>query len=456
MRSYKNHCIVLLLFSICFTTLLCYSKIDSLNNEYASNCSKLDSTLVNADGTELKLLFAKKQNKYIISKHYVTSDTIIVPDNTTLLFDGGSIQAPIVFNKTKLEGAVLLHGSSLGGTISNSFFDASWICLADGKSDDSHSIMEILKVSNKIIFPSGLYYLKSISLPNNDIPSDLKQVVSGHILVNKSEVSFEGQKGAKFITEKPTNIICVYTKPNDIDNSISDININGLEFIVKNNKRFFSEHTHSVKLVGANNVTISNCTFNDFWGDAICLSHYGDTPSSGERTRNTGILIKGNRITGGSHNNRNGISVINGKDVYIIDNDISDLSKEGMPGGIDLEANNNAYTVDNINIIGNQISNITGSGICIVSEVDAPAHNVTIERNHISKCSAFGLLFKIGSLDCVSNVRICDNAIDNGNRYYTFIGEGSTSDWSILNNNFNKELNKQITNKVKIKNLKID
>lgn len=58
---------------------------------------------------------------------------------------------------------------------------------------------------------------------------------------------------------------------------------------------------HTIKLIGVNGMIIKDCRFDDFWGDAICLSHYGDNPKTGERSRNQNIKLLSNSIIGSAY-----------------------------------------------------------------------------------------------------------------------------------------------------------
>lgn len=398
-------------------------------------------------------------DKYIISFPHSFSDTLFIPKDCELYFNGGSLSGPIVLNNTLLTGSVNLKGSTLSGTVGNKFFNASWLCNRDGKTDDARQINEMIEVCGSVYFPKGRYRLISQYNAGDNLISKLHRSVQSHIGIHRSEVSLIGEKGTEFLTAEPLGTICVYTRPNQIDNSIRNILIEGITFTVKNDGKTFHEFLHTIKLIGVNNITIKNCTFNDFWGDAICLSHYGDNKSTGERTRNQNVKILNNTILGGeAHNNRNGISVINGKNVLIKDNVINNTSRRDMPGGIDIEPNNSAYTIDNIKIENNTIANVKGAvgaiGLALLRG-GTSAHRVSIRNNKINNCSG-GIVVVIRTKGTSDGIEITDNIIDTKTRPLKFGGEGSSRNWTIKNNIIHKYSFQKIPGNIKVDNLKVE
>ena len=199
---------------------------------------------------------------------------------------------------------------------------------------------------------------------------------------------------------------------------------------------------HTIRAMGVNGLIIRKCIFDDFWGDAICLHSYGDTPSTGERTRNSNVSILDNHIIGGRHNKtRNGVAVVNGVNVRIERNVIEQTSGKGMPGAIDVEANSYAFSIKNIVIKDNIIKNCGGTagGICINSSGDkAPAYNIKIIGNHISG-STSGLAFVVKTDGVTSNYKVVNNVVEADTTPYQFVGEGKSSNWTFKNNIFKKK-----------------
>lgn len=414
---------------------------------------------VNKAEKDLKRLFSTANTTYVIKHSYVFSETIHVPANCELKFKGGKITGPIKFDNTLLSGDVNLRGSTISGTLKNRVFNALWLCVADGINDDARRINDILGVCNHIFFPKGKYLLVSRFDPIGKEVVDKENKpyhkIKAHIGVNKSNVSLIGEGGTEFITSAEITTICAYTKPYQIQESIHDLVFENIKFTVNNDGKAFHQWMHTLKLIGVNNVRIKACVFNDFYGDAICLDHYGDNPATGERTRNQNVKILNNIIIGGPlHNNRNGISVINGKHVLIKDNLIRNTSRDDMPGGIDVEPNNSAYTIEDVRIEKNVLEGIRGKcgAISIMSAKDGPVHEVSIVGNRISK-SHIGIYVAIATRYTTDNIKIIGNCITHDTFPYQFIGSGCSKNWVISDNSFRQSSGQIVPGDIKVKNL---
>lgn len=414
-------------------------------------------TVRDTESGDFHKLFVYEKTKYVIQYAHQFTDTLKLPYGCELKFEGGCLKGPIVFNDTKLCGNVNLKGSVLSGTIRNTKFDASWLCSMDGVTDDAPKINEIIEICGNIYFPKGNYRLISAYEANEKVGKECLGGIKAHIGICKDNVVLSGEKGTVFITDKPLGTICVFSLPNQIANSIRNVKIENISFNVHNDGKNFYEFMHTIKLIGVNGITINNCTFSDFWGDAICLSHYGDTPKTGERTRNQNVKILDNTIIGGDHhNNRNGISVINGKNVLIKGNTIKNTSRQDMPGGIDVEPNNSAYTIENIRIENNMFKEIRGSGgaICIVTFNDGPAHNVSILNNKIYN-SNNGILLYVKTEGTTEGFLVKGNYVDRNTNPYRFTGSGASKDWTISGNTFDRPCKQNIPGEIKIANLTV-
>lgn len=415
------------------------------------------ATVYDSVDGQLHQLFSVKGRMVIIRYHHTFEDTLFVAENCEILFRGGSLKGPIVFNNTKLSGDVNVVGSSISGRIRNKLFNASWLCYKDGRHDDAVNINSILKVCPKIYFPSGEYRLVSEFIPEMDLKGEhYIKSVRAHIGIHRDNIEFQGEKGTVFSTNERLSILCVYSLPYNINGSVKNITIKNIELKTVNDGSVFLEWTHAIKLIGINGIRIENCTINDFWGDAICLDHYSDTPLTGERTRNQKVFIYNNLIIGGSnHNNRNGISVINGKDVQIRNNTIKNTSRKDMPGGIDIEPNNSAYTIKNILIKDNVFDSIAGSAaIALYLPKDGPAHNVTIKSNKVFN-STRGIRVYIASNMTSSKLNIIDNYVDKNTEPYLFDGRGKSTNWIISGNVFNRPCRYGIPGSIKVDKLTI-
>ncbi len=394
-----------------------------------------------SEGGRLSDLFKQGTGKYVIRYRHESGDTLRVPLGSTLMFKGGRIVGAMVFDDTRLKGDVDLRGAHIRGTVKNKKLDASWFCAMDGESDDAPIINEMITVCGNIFFPKGTYRLVAPYRKENY-----------HIGIGRSNVKLTGEEGTVFLTKERLGIICVFSKPYDIAHSVRNISLKKITFRTVNDGSVFLEWTHAIQTKGVNGFTMKSCRIEDFWGDGICLNHYGDSPKTGERARNQNVKILKNTIIGGPrHNNRNGISVINGQHVLIKGNTIRNTSRKDMPGAIDVEPNNAAYTIEDIRIIGNTISGSRGScgaiEICMFN--DGPGRHIFVEKNDISD-SNLGIFIYLKTEDTTEHFVIRNNRVAADTPPYKFVGEGKSKNWIIRGNRFEKATTETIPGKLRI------
>lgn len=412
------------------------------------------SVIEDTENCDVTQLFTQKKAVYIVS-HNHSFDKLVLPKGCEVYFNGGSLNGDISFNDNYISGKIKLHGCKFNGTIANDSFEAGWICTGNGKADDAQGINEAIKICKTIHFQRGTYLLTSLHQPLADLADSFHEAVKSHIGINESGISLIGDQGACLLSKDINRVITIYSGINQIKNSINDIHIEGLTFRVLNDGKEFHEFVHTIKTLGVSNLAITNCQFFDYWGDAVSLSHYGDDPSTGERTRNSNIIIEGNYIDGGNHNNRNGISIISGYNVKIINNTFIETSRKGMPGAIDIEANNSVYTVKNIEITNNVIDNSTTCGISIYcNKKGAPAHNIKINNNAISNCY-YGIKIEIYSDYSTSNFAIYNNDVTNSKRPFACWGEAKSRNWKIKDNKFPGVKRTNMVGDIKVERLSI-
>lgn len=421
---------------------------------FSLSCSS--KTIYDTPIIDLKSFFVGSGNQYVIRYPHIFIDTLKIPEDCELLFSGGALSGPIMFNKTQLSGKVNLKGASISGKIVKTNFDASWFCAMDGVTDDAKNINEMIEVCEHIYFPKGNYRLTSRYNPTGKVSKKLHKSIKTHVGICKSNVELIGESGTNFITDDSLGTICLFSKPNQISRSIQNIKIKNITFNVHNDGVVFHEFLHTIKTIGVNGLEIENCIFNDFWGDAICLSHYGDNPKTGERTRNQNVRILNNSIYGNSHNNRNGISVISGKNVLIKGNVIKNTSRKDMPGGIDVEPNNSAYTIDNIRIENNIIEGVFSHAITIYIQKEAPAHYVEILSNEIKNCGKAGIAVAIKTEGTTDSIIVRNNHVYADTKPYRFRGKGKSRDWIISGNTFDRPVLQSIPGDIRVDNLLVE
>lgn len=399
-----------------------------------------------------------KSKTVLVVDSNIEIDKLELPSNIELHFNGGSLKGQIVFNNTYLSGKIRLQGSTISGSVANDCFEAGWICHGNGERDDAESINQILGVCKNIHFNRGTYLLSSYHKINPELQEQFQSSVKSHVGIYQDDITLTGEDGAAFLIEDKGVAVCVYSRPENIKNSTRNIVIKDLTFRVENDGKEFHEFVHTIKMVGVNKIIVDNCKFFDYLGDAICLSHYGDTPQTGERTRNSNVSITNNYIDGNSHNNRNGISLISAYRVLVIGNTIVESSKGNMPGAIDIEANNSAYTTERIVIRNNIISRCNGGvgSISVVSNsLEAPAKSIVIQGNYIES-SANGICILVESQESSGYFKVLDNTFFDCKNPMIFRGKGKSKNWVIKGNKYNNLLKPKIGGDIQVTNLKTD
>lgn len=403
--------------------------------------------------TDLSQYFAEEGATYVIKYKHTDTRQITIPAKSTIVFEGGCLEATLQFNFTLLKGDVKLQGSNIAGSLRNKVFDAKWLCYADGKQDDAKAINMIFALAHKVFFPKGTYLLTSFHSPLYPINKPY------HLGINHSDVSITGEEGATLLTRTKAGTLCIYSKPYALKESVAKITIEGLTFKVANEDTSFDpyqEHCHTISFIGVKGATVKNCQFKNYWGDAICLNHYNDNENTGERTRNMKVVIENNLIDGYKHSNRNGISVISGENILIRGNQLKNCSHSKMPGAIDIEPNSHVFTINNIRIIGNTIDACQGNNaaISVVSNKrQGPIHNVLIRDNRITN-STRGLEFAVECDDVADEVKVENNFVDENTDPYIFYGKGKSKNWSFKGNIFKRASKWKLGGEIKIFNLK--
>ena len=172
--------------------------------------------------------------------------------------------------------------------------------------------------------------------------------------------------------------------------------------------------------------------------------------------RNSHVIIRDNIIVGGAHHNtRNGVSVQNGYDVLIDNNYIKSCAREGMPGAIDIEANNTAFTVRYITVSNNTIEDCRGTagGICVhANSLGGEARNIRILNNCIKNCS-YGLAFVVNSDYTTDSYLIQGNIVDEDTYPYIFVGTGKSKNWVVKDNIFRKKVPTSFPGSIRVINL---
>lgn len=401
----------------------------------------LRKNITNVNGVSMNLLTQNMLNKsntiYIIQYDYdLNGQTISVPENCVLKFEGGSLSdgtiggnnSKIVTNSFKIFKNITVKGTWIQEEVYSNWFFSE-------ESEDS-----------TVLFKN----LMTLSTSNNLTHIYIEEKTFKISLFN-TEGSVENYEGIRI----PSNVYIhnsatIKALPSDIEKSAillihgnSNVTIDGGELIgdVETHIGDSGEWGYGISLVGASNVTIKNITISKCWGDGINIQAIGSTGEEDTHCKN--IVVDNVRCLS---NRRQGMSIEGCIGALIINSEFSDTGsiKSTNPGaGIDIEPwfeeeivtdikidncrlfNNKTYLTiyGNHNTKGITISNcFSDRGVWIRTS------NVIIDNFQCSKDSPYGYLAMWG---------VCHN-ISVINSYFTneIYAKGDLQNVSICNSTF--------------------
>lgn len=309
--------------------------MDMSDNELATTrypCSldrvTINKNVVNGRNLLKQDMFPKTNTVYVIQHDFVLASDITIPDNSVLLFDGGSISGS---NKIRLNRVMLLGLPKLlcgfTGEVGNNSVDVTWF--GETSDDCINRLNDICKIASVIVVPKGEYRVSKTVSINNIAHKTIE--IYGNIIsgldkgycfefdkVYYSNINFYGRidgngktrkgviiKTAKFNYFKFTvismfiNCLCIQPVTafahNDITLGVLESDYNNAELLLLDgsidggwlNENYFhngyfgrnssstekSTYVTGVKYVVGNQITSSTTTFNDnIWRD-IAFEH---------------------------------------------------------------------------------------------------------------------------------------------------------------------------------------
>lgn len=259
---------------------------------------------------------------------------------------------------------------------------------AVGDRDDSAALTRAIAAAQRIRLPAG----RGLGPGGAYLIGDVAPAAG-------TEISGDGI-GRTVIRPAGDRTAAIFCDSGGAQARVRGIAIRDLTFDGWARERGFSEHRHLVNLAGVEDARIERVEFRAFQGDGLILSS-GRVPGSERHNRNVQVLDC--IFDGVNHQNRNGISVIDGDGIRIERCAFRNCTRPNMPGPIDFEPDASAFAIirniavrscrfenvggnvgaigfhipaavatlpSGIEIIGNVIDNYVGSGASIYFNVD--------------------------------------------------------------------------------------
>ena len=224
----------------------------------------------------------------------------------------------------------------------------------DGVTDDTVAINNAIDYAvenniNTVYFPSGIYMIKADAeeiIPNGskggiNLKSNITLKLDDNAILQAISNSAEGYN---IIRAKESNNIKVIGGTIKGERS----NHSGSE----------GEWGHGIHLKGCSNVYIQSHII-DCWGDGIYVGGDGSTDDSKPTTN----LIVENTVC--DNNRRQGISIVSGKHIRLLNSDFINTNGTLPESGIDIEPSHDRHIVRDVKVIDCNFNNNAGTGFLI-------------------------------------------------------------------------------------------
>lgn len=266
-----------------------------------------------------------------------------------------------------------------------------------GATDSSSAFARAVSVSNSVLVPRGRYVIGDVRL--------------------RAGLSLQGEGDDSVLLQRRESRYALWCDSGSTDTrrNLRGLRISGLHLRGSSDVDGFSEHRHLLNLNGVTDCTVARTRFSAFRGDAIYL---GSSNTAGVARHNLAVVIRGCQFDGVNHENRNAISVIDCDGLEIADCSFQRVSRDNMPGAIDIEPDaHDFHVVRNIRIHGNRFSAIGGNVAAVSLVVPAalaqPAENIIVEHNAFNGARRLAFCFlQRGQVKSEARPRGLD-AIDN-------------------------------------------
>lgn len=129
---------------------------------------------------------------------------------------------------------------------------------------------------------------------------------------------------------------------NSTSATLDNIHIHDMTIYGRVESGAFNEHIHLLHLSGVRNLLVERVELKGFQGDGLYL---GSGEDGASERHNYNATVRDCIVDGINKDNRNGISILDVDKMLIENTVIRNVSRSTMPGGLDIEPNNNAFHV---------------------------------------------------------------------------------------------------------------
>lgn len=260
--------------------------------------------------------------------------------------------------------------------------------VGDGVSDDTAAIQAAIDAGACVRIPAGTYRVGRLSL--------------------RSHVSIVGDGAASVLQGSPgTTMLHALSASPAVP--IENVELRGLRLSGAVTRAGFSEHVHLLAVAGVRNLLVERVQFVGFQGDGLYLGANLDNSR-----HNAAVRVLDCLFDGVNKDNRNCISVIDGDGVIVRGCVFRRSSRRDMPGFIDVEPNDPANVVRNIQITGNHFEDTDGAIGAISFVVLKPRLKVPPETFVVSH-NTFDTTIRMVSLRIGADYGVRQNVVVTGN-----------------------------------------
>lgn len=183
--------------------------------------------------------------------------------------------------------------------------------------------------------------------------------------------------------------------------TIERIVLEGFELMGKVNTLGFREHAHLISLNGVRNVELRSLKLTGYQGDGVYI---GVGNADGSKRHNYDVYMDKVQLDGVNGDNRNGVSVVDGRNIHFHFGSVRRSTRADMPGAFDIEPMSKDDACRDIYVSHSEFENVGGTSgvLCYYADHQGvgptkfvvPSNNIRFTHNTLRNCTnrngAFG------------------------------------------------------------------